>query len=71
MKNKIQLSQQEFNLLESSLEETITVLNNRFIQVDGFVHPSKKYEDLYDKLTKWSEPLPVSIYTLSAKIKEN
>lgn len=67
MENKIQLSQEDIGLLELALGETITVLKNRFEEEAEFVHPAKKYEDLYDKLTGWLEPLPVSIYTLSAE----
>lgn len=66
MESKIQLTQEDLGLLELALGETITVLKNRFEDEVEYVHPAKKYEELYDKLTDWLEPLPVSVYTLSA-----
>lgn len=67
MENKIELSKEELGLLELALQETITVLKNRFEEEAGYVHPAKKYEELYDKLTSWSEPLPAgNVYSLSA-----
>ena len=61
----MQLSQEEIGLLELALGETITALKNRFEEDAEFVHPAKKYEALYDKLTAWSEQLPASVYSLS------
>ena len=66
MENKIQLSSAELSRIELALQETITVLKNRFDDDARYVHPAKKYEELYDKITGWSDELPVSIYTLSA-----
>ncbi len=70
MENKIQLTTEDLGLLELALDETINVLKNRFKEEIEYIHPAKKYEDLYDRLTRWSDPLPVSVYTLSA-VKDN
>ena len=66
MENEIKLTQEDLGLLELALEETISVLKNRFKEETEYVHPAKKYEELYDKLTIWLEQLPVSVYSLTA-----
>lgn len=65
MENQLQLTQEEIGIIELALGETISVCKNRFRDELGSLHPAKKFEDLYDKITKWSEPLPVSTYSLS------
>lgn len=66
MTTEILLNQEDLGLLELALEGYIAILENRFEAEGGFIHPAKKFKELYDKLSVWREPLPVSAYTLSA-----
>lgn len=65
MQNSIQLNAEEIGLIELALQETITVLKNRFEEKFEFVHPAKKYEELYDKLTDYTDQIITSRYSLS------
>lgn len=51
MKQKEQFTTEEQGLIELALEETISVLRNRFEEEAGYIHPAKKYEELYDRIT--------------------
>lgn len=66
MENNLLLTQEEFGSIESALEMAINTLRNRFDDEPGYIHPAKSYEVLYDKIKEWSEPLPVSNYSISA-----
>lgn len=65
MQVTLQLTQEELSLIESAIEMAITTLRNRFEEEAGFVHPAKYYELLYDKITEWSELLPLSNFSIT------
>ena len=48
----LELTQKEFWLIQSALEETIEVLSRRIEKDDRFTHPADAYLDLLDELQK-------------------
>lgn len=71
MKTKIELTVAELGLVTSALEKNIFILRNRFGEDPKYIHPAKKYEDLYDKLTEWSDPHPSdTVYSLTDKLQK-
>jgi hypothetical protein len=65
MENKLHLTTKEFGLLEIALGDKIYDLRNKFEENIRYVHAAEAYEELYAKITAWSDSLPEGFYTLS------
>lgn len=51
----ISLTGNELGLIELALESHIEVLESRFDEEDGYVHPATEYKKLLEKLKSLSE----------------
>lgn len=67
---KLELTQQELGLIELALQSEVDHLNHRFDELDEskYEHPAKKYEALFNKITKWNDALPSCSYTVIPKV---
>lgn len=68
---KLELTQEELGLIELALQDYVDTLNHRFDDLDEskYVHPGKKYELLFNKITKWNDALPSCNYTIIPKVR--
>jgi len=64
MSEKLELSREEMGLLELALDDCISTLRNRFEDENGYIHPAIKYENLYEKIFRWRDPIDADNFTL-------
>lgn len=69
MENKLKLTQEEITLIELAIVAEIQTLYQRFNEEAEYVHPAKKYESLYHKLTEWLEPLPAGSFSITSELQ--
>lgn len=66
----IEITANDFMLIQLSLESHINTLQNRFINEEQFIHPAKRYEGVLDKIKALNE-LPENTFLLFKKSDAN
>lgn len=66
MKKNI-FTNEDIENIKVAIGETISVLKNRFTTEDKSLHPAKKFEELYDKITELQKEKIISNDSVGVK----